>query len=205
MGDVIVQSVEQLSKGKRRLSLDNGEIWVLYRGEVHTLGLAEGTVLTDAQYMQIRSDILGKRAKKRAMHLLEKMDRTEQGLRRKLLEGEYPEDLVEEAVAYVKSYHYVDDERYADCYVRLHGDTKSRGKLLAELQQKGIARELASRVLEEYDEERDETEMIQNLLQKRHYDPKEASPQEQRRMYGYLMRRGFQSSDICRAISRLKY
>lgn len=202
MGSIVVQSVEQLPKGKRRLRLDNGEVWVLYGGEVHTLGLEEGAALTDIQYMQIRSDILGKRAKKRAMHLLEKMDRTEQGLRWKLLEGEYPEDLVEEAIAYVKSYRYVDDERYADCYVRLHGGTKSRGRLLMELQQKGIDRELASRVLEEYDSERDETEMIQKLLQKRHYDPKEASPQEQRRMYGYLVRRGFGSADIYRAIGK---
>lgn len=136
------------------------------------------------------------------MHLLEKMDRTEQGLRLKLLEGEYPEDLVEEAIAYVKSYRYVDDERYADCYVRLHGESKSRGKLLMELQQKGIDREVASRVLAEHDDERDEPELIRRLLQKRHYDPREASPQEQRRMYGYLARRGFQSADICRAIGK---
>lgn len=203
MKGVIVSEVEQLSKGKRRLHLDNGETWILYAGEMHTCALAEGVELTDVQYEQIRHDIIGKRAKKRAMHLLERMDRTEQGLRKKLLEGEYPEDLVEDAIAYVKSYHYVDDARYADCYIRLRGASKSRGKLLMELQQKGIDRELAGRVLEEYEEERDEPQMIQELLQKRHYDPQTASMQEQRRMYGYLMRRGFQSTDICRAIGRM--
>ena len=202
MDGVVVVSVEQLSKGKRRLHLDNGEVWVLYSGEMRTCSLAEGTELTQMQYEQIRHDIIGKRAKKRAMHLLEKMDRTEQELRRKLLESEYPEDLAEEAIAYVKSFHYVDDARYADCYVRLRGAAKSRGKLLAELQQKGVDRELASQVLSEYESERDEQQMIRELMEKRHYDPETASLQEQRRMYGYLMRRGFQSTDICRAISR---
>ena len=202
MDGVVVVSVEQLSKGKRRLHLDNGEVWVLYSGELRTCLLAEGTELTQMQYEQIRHDIIGKRAKKRAMHLLEKMDRTEQELRRKLLENEYPEDLAEEAIAYVKSFHYVDDARYADCYVRLRGAAKSRGKLLAELQQKGVDRELASQVLSEYESERDEQQMIRELMEKRHYDPETASLQEQRRMYGYLMRRGFQSTDICRAISR---
>ena len=114
MGGVVVVTVEQLSKGKRRLHLDNGEVWVLYSGELRTCSLAEGTELTQIQYEQIRHDIIGKRAKKRAMHLLEKMDRTEQELRRKLLESEYPEDLTEEAIAYVKSFHYIDDARYAD-------------------------------------------------------------------------------------------
>lgn len=199
---VTVVSVEPLSKGKRRLHLDNGEVWVLYSGELRTCSLAEGTELSQEQYGQIRREIIGKRAKKRAMHLLEKMDRTEQQLRQKLLEGEYPEDLVEDAINYVKSYHYVDDARYADCYVRLRGASKSRGKLLVELQQKGVDRELADQVLAQYEDERDEQQMILELLQKRHYDPQTASLQEQRRMYGYLMRRGFQSSDIYKAIGR---
>ena len=200
MNDVTVVAFGQLSGGKRRLQLDNGEIWVLYRGELRECALSEGTRLSLAQYEQIRHEVIGKRAKKRAMHLLEKMDRTEQALRKKLLEGEYPEDLVEEAIAYVKSFHYLDDERYADCYVRLHGESKSRGKLLMELQQKGVDRELADRVLEQYEEARDETQMIRLLLQKRHYDPKTATVQEQRRMYGYLVRRGFQSTDIRRLL-----
>ena len=199
---VTVVSVEPLSKGKRRLHLDNGDVWVLYSGELRTCSLAEGTELSQEQYGQIRREIIGKRAKKRAMHLLEKMDRTEQQLRQKLLEGEYPEDLVEDAINYVKSYHYVDDARYADCYVRLRGASKSRGKLLVELQQKGVDRELADQVLAQYEDERDEQQMILELLQKRHYDPQTASLQEQRRMYGYLMRRGFQSSDIYKAIGR---
>ncbi|MBO5152725.1 MAG: RecX family transcriptional regulator [Eubacterium sp.] len=202
MDGVVVVSVEPLSKGKRRLRLNNGEVWVLYNGELRTCSLTEGTELTQAQYEQIRQDIIGKRAKKRAMHLLEKMDRTEQELRKKLQESEYPEDLTEDAIAYVKHYHYVDDARYADCYVRLRGAAKSRGKLLAELQSKGVDRELANRVLAEYEDERDEPQMIRELMRKRNYDPQTASLQEQRRMYGYLMRRGFQSADICKAIGR---
>ena len=202
MSDVVVQSIERLTGGKRRLTLDNGEVWVLYRGELHNFHLTEGAEISDAQFLEIRTDVLGKRAKKRAMHLLERMDRTEQQLRGKLTEGGYPADLVEEAIDYVRSYHYVDDERYADTYVQLHGETKSRGRLLMELQGRGIDRELAEQVLSAHDEERDEPDMIRKLLEKRHFDPEEASPEERRRMYGYLMRRGFKSSDVFRAIGR---
>ena len=184
------------------MCLDNGEVWVMYHSELRACALSEGSVLTQDQYVQIRQDVIGKRAKKRAMHLLEKMDRTEQQLRNKLLESEYPPDLAEEAIAYVKRFHYVDDTRYADCYVRLRGASKSRGKLLAELQQKGVDREVATQVLAEYADDRDEQQMIRNLMQKRNYDPQTASVQEQRRMYGYLMRRGFQSADIYKAIGR---
>lgn len=202
MTGAVIVSIEQLAKNKRCLHLDNGEKWVLYSGEVRRLQLAEGIELSPIQYEQIRCDIIGKRAKKRAMYLLERMDRTEQQLRKKLLESEYPKDLVEDAIAYVKRYHYVDDERYADCYVRLRGKTKSRGKLSIELQQRGVDRNVAEHILAMYEEERDEVQMIRELLQKRHYDPQTATIQEQRRMYAYLMRRGFQSTDICREIAK---
>ena len=61
-------------------------------------------------------EVLGKRVKKRALALLEKMDRTEQGLYRKLAESEYPEELILDAIEYVKKYHYIDDMRFSKSY-----------------------------------------------------------------------------------------
>lgn len=198
---VVIGQIEPAVKGRRCLHLDNGEEWQLYASELRAYGLCEGMILDDASYEKIRRETLGKRAKKRAMHLLEHMDRTEAGLKRKLCEGGYPPDLADEAVAYVKSYHYVDDARYADCYIRLHGSAKSTGKLRMELQQRGVPRETIDAALESCEEERDEPQMIRELLQKRGYDPKTADAATQRRMYGYLMRRGFQSADICRELN----
>jgi regulatory protein len=197
-----VSCLEQLSGKKYRVHLDNGENWLLYASDLRSLGLTQESVLEAAQYERIRREIIGKRAKKRAMHLLEQMDRTEQQLRRGLARGEYPEDLLEEAVDYVKSYHYIDDRRYADSFVRLHGEGQSRGILLQKLQQKGIDSELARDVLAQYEDDRDEMQMILDLMEKRHFDPGTADAAAQRRMYGYLSRRGFKSSDIYRAMSR---
>ena len=45
------------------------------------------------------------------------MDRTEAQLREKLLQAEFSPELVEEAVAYVKSFGYIDDERYVRNYI----------------------------------------------------------------------------------------
>ena len=44
------------------------------------------------------------RARKKAMRLLEHMDRTEKGLTDKLRQAEFSPDAVEDAIAYVKSY-----------------------------------------------------------------------------------------------------
>lgn len=49
------------------------------------------------------------RARKKAMRLLEHMDRTEKGLTDKLRQAEFSQEAVEDAIAYVKSYGYIND------------------------------------------------------------------------------------------------
>ena len=123
------------------------------------------------------------------------MDRTESNLKDKLRQNGYPEKLIEDAVAYVKKYHYIDDLRYAKNYIRCHQEQKGAGKLKIELMQKGVAKDLIEQALEE-EFQMDERENIYQLLQKKGYFSEEKLPVEQRRIYQYLLRRGYRSSDI---------
>lgn len=140
---------------------------------------------------------LAKRAKLRCMHLLEKRDYTEKQLREKLRLGstEYPEDVIEEALSYVKSFHYVDDARYASKYIECMRERKSRRRIEQELYQRGVDRELVSAAFEEA-EEINEEEMIRGWMEKKHFHPEEADQKEMQRMYGFLMRKGFSGSAV---------
>ena len=199
MSEILVLSEEAMTKGKIRVRLDTGLTCILYRSEQRQINAYEGSSLTREQYEILVHEILGKRATKRAMHLLEKMDRTEYKLREKLSEGGYPDEAIEDAIGYVKRYHYLDDERYARNYVFLAQDRKSRKKLSIELYQRGIKKELINRILEEeYDA--DEEKQICQLLEKRGFDPKTCSEKERQKLYQFLLRRGFQSSDICKVM-----
>ena len=199
MSEILVLSEEAMTKGKIRVRLDTGLTCILYRSEQRQINAYEGSSLNREQYEILVHEILGKRATKRAMHLLEKMDRTEYKLREKLSEGGYPDEAIEDAIGYVKRYHYLDDERYARNYVFLAQDRKSRKKLSIELYQRGIKKELIDRILEEeYDA--DEEKQICQLLEKRGFDPKTCSEKERQKLYQFLLRRGFQSSDICKVM-----
>ena len=121
------------TKGKVQVSFDNSQTLILYKGELRKYGLQEQEPLSDERYHELYYEVVGKRAVKRAMHLLEKMDRTEGQLRKKLMEGGYPDDLIEQAVAYVKSYHYIDDDRYARTFVRLNQDRKCAARMKTDL------------------------------------------------------------------------
>jgi regulatory protein len=199
MDNVTVTGYEPVGKGKIRVTFSDGVTCLLYRGEARTYRIQEQASLSVQQYEALMTETLGMRAKKRTMHLLEQMDRTEKQLREKLAAGEYPERCVDDAIAYVKKFRYLDDYRYACTYVEYHKMRMSRGQLQQKLMQKGIARDLISRAIEEYDTE-DETEQIRELLAKRHYDPGSCDRKEFARIYQFVLRRGFSSSDILKCM-----
>lgn len=192
-----IVTVEKLpNKTKRyRIRLDNGADFVLYSGEVRRLGCMEGEELSEEEYRRIIEEILLPRAKQRTLHLLEKQDRTKEGLRRKLKEGGYPEEVIDGAVAYAASYHYIDDKRYAENYVYFHKEHKSRQRLMQDMLGKGIAKELAEAAIED-GYETDERALIAQLLVKKHYDPLTADMKEKAKMYRFLLGRGFAPGDI---------
>lgn len=191
-----------LKKGRICVHFDNGTQFVLYRSEARAFRIEKEARLTEENYQKLLDEVVTKRAKKRAMYLLERMDRTESQLREKLKLGGYPEESIDAAIAYVKKFHYLDDYRYACTFVRYSQEKMSRQQMRMKLGQKGISRELIESALnEEY--RADEQEQIFRLLQKRHFvEGTAADDKEFRRTYQYLIRRGFRSNDILKAMKK---
>lgn len=191
----LVERIEKLGKGKYKLYFENGSnIWI-YGYEIRGIHCEEGKYISEAEYNYIYKEIVGKRAKKRALHLLEKMDRTEQQLREKLLLSDYPEEVVEDAILYVKKFHYIDDSRFAQNFTRYKKESLSRQQIKQKLMSKGVSKEVIEVAIEdEYDT--DESEHIRKLLKKKHFDGTSKDQGEYRRVYSYLLRRGFRSNDI---------
>jgi regulatory protein len=139
-----------------------------------------------------------KKARRKAMQLLEHMDRTEKSLSDRLGQAGFSREAVEDAIHYVKSYGYVDDLRYARNYISYRVETKSRQKLLSELSLKGVSRETAIKAWDEVAElyEPDEQEVLRRTVEKKCSVHTELDEKEMRRLKGYLLRRGFSYEDI---------
>lgn len=200
---MIVTELTDLGKGRYKVYIEEHPAFVLYRGELSRLGIREGEEITEETLREVREEILPLRAKKRAMNLLQKREYTEAVLREKLRDGEYPEACIDEALAYVESYGYVDDLRYARDFIVYNLERKSRIRIEQDLMRKGISRDTVHAVFEELEEEgtrQDEVSMIRNLLEKKNYDAKTADGQEKQRMYAFLYRRGFQADAINKAL-----
>lgn len=140
-----------------------------------------------------------KAARDKALYYLQFSGKTESELRRKLAEQGFSPASVDQAVAFLKAYRYLDDEDYVRRYIERNRNRKSRKQISCELGRKGISREILETVLE--DEPLDEAAQIEAILIKRRYAGETASREEKQKTAAYLARKGFSYDAIQTAMS----
>lgn len=204
-----IDSIEPITKDRSRVKLDTGEKFVLYKGEIRMLKLKPEMELSEAVYLQIMKGILAKRSKLRAMNLLKARSYTEYQLSKKLLDAEYPPEIVEQAIAYVKSFGYIDDKQYAVDLIKEQSERRSRKEIYQKLQLKGIARETLDNAFSEVydnnevDNSLNEASIILKTLKKKNFS-KDAPYEEKQKMLAYFYRRGFSIDSVYEAIEKLE-
>jgi len=205
------------SKSRYRIYLDDEFAFVLYKGELRHYDIEIGNELTAETYQEITTQILPKRAKNRAFHLLKNRRYTEKQIRDKLKQGEYNDDNIDETITYLKSYNYINDEQYAKDYISYHINTKSRNRIYQDLFKKGIPFEMSTTTylgessdhnvipnthLGEsttntcQDTEELERTQIHKWLEKKKYIKESADIKEKQRLFGFLSRKGYSAEMI---------
>lgn len=186
-----VTEIEPCTKTKFKVYLDGKFAFVLYKGELSRYRIEKGGEIESITAEKIRTEVVLKRAKLRAMHLLGDMDRTEAVLREKLRQGGYTQEIIDRAIEYVKSFGYLDDARYAENFVRSRQKSKSRKEIRAVLLQKGVSSDLIENAFENCSDEGGEQEAVRVLMRKKKFNPKTADDRDKQKIYAYLARKGF--------------
>lgn len=201
----VVTKIEELDKKRSKIYIDYEFAFVLYKGEIRQYKLEIQHPLDEETYGEIKNKLLPQRAKKRCLNLLQKRPLTEHQLREKLKEGFYSQEIIEEAIVYVKSFRYVDDYDYACQYIFYHKEAESRRKIEEKLTQKGIDKTTLQKALEDSyeEEETQELEMKQarKLLEKKKYDIETMDWKEKQKVYAFLMRKGIGNTIIKKVMS----
>ncbi|MBD5504425.1 MAG: regulatory protein RecX [Lachnospiraceae bacterium] len=200
---MLVTQISEVSKSRCRVYLDGQFAFVLYKGELRRFQIKVDEELLEESYREIMTEILPKRAKLRSMNLLQSRDYTRRQLADKLEQGDYPQECIEEAIAYVESYGYIDDKRYARDFIEYNLASKSRTRIETDLMRKGIGKEIIRAAFEELTDlgvKQDELALACDLLRKKKYCADTATGQEQQKMYGFLYRRGFRHDTISKAL-----
>lgn len=191
---MIISSLERGRGQKVYVNLEDGRRFLLYANDIRHYRLEEGEELSEELLGQIMEETIYRRAKQKALALLQRSDQSECKLRQKLARFEYPEDIIEKTIAYVYSYHYLDDKRYAGNYIRCQSATKSQRQMVNELRQKGIKKEDIEAALEE--QPLDDRAALHHAIQKKAKDLESLSYGERQKIAAYLYRKGFRKEDI---------
>lgn len=197
---MMVVEISPVTQSRFLVRTDTEESFILYKGELKKYGICEGRELPDATYEEIVGKLLKMRARKRAMNLLERADRTEQELLERLEKDGYPACCIADAVAYVRRFGYLNDDRYMEVFIRSKASRKSRREIEYLLVQKGFSRDVVSKKLDSMMSEVSDRGAIETLMRKKNFDPNCADRKKKDKMIQYLMRKGFGYRDICHVI-----
>lgn len=145
------------------------------------------------------------RGRKKAMDLLLHNDRTEWELRDKMKRAGFEADVIEDAIAYVDSFHYIDDQRYARRFAEIYSESRSIQRMRQDL--------LKRHVDESYIEEAfenicwDDTVALRKNLNKITKGQKDffdgMTYEEKQKIVAKLYRKGFRTDAIYKEIDKL--
>jgi regulatory protein len=186
-------------RGRARIFVD-GEFWAEIDADVAVeRGLREGVALGLEELEAAR--VAGERAlaMNRALHFLGYRARSRSEVRERLRRYGYGEETVRAVIGRLEELGYLDDEEFARTVVREKARRYGPRRVSADLRRSGVDAELAQDIVEEEFAERSEVEAARSVAARRYN--RRGSDAEARRVYGFLMRRGY-SADVCAEVAR---
>ncbi|MCI8769975.1 MAG: regulatory protein RecX [Lachnospiraceae bacterium] len=143
--------------------------------------------------------------RKKAMALLLHKDRTRWELCDRLVRAGFEDDVVEDAIAYVESFHYIDDRRYAVRFAEIYCESRSIKRIRQDLMKRHVPEEYIEDAFEQiqWDDSGALTKELNKLLKGRELS-EDISYEEKQKIAAKLYRKGFQTDDIIRELDHLK-
>ena len=140
--------------------------------------------------------------RKKAMSLLNHSDRTRWELQDRMERAGFSEEIIADAIAYVESFHYIDDLRYARRFADIYRETRSIARIRQDLKKRHVPEEYIDIALEEiaYDDSAALAREVQKLCR----GGGGFTYEEKEKMAAKLYRKGFRTEDIFRALEEVE-
>lgn len=148
-----IQAIEKYKGSTYRIDLDEGEPQYLNIEIVNKFDLKAGIDLPSSAWEQIKQESDFRRAKERALYLLDYKDYSFISMFKKLREN-YDEELCYQVMHKLVEIGVINDRRYAQGLARHYCEVKLFGRRRAfqEMRLKGLTKEVIDEALEEYSE-----------------------------------------------------
>ena len=167
-----------------------------------TAGLKIGQNLLEEQIIQLKQDSIFKTCLEAALHYLSYRPRSEAEVRQRLHRRGFNNEIVDEVIVCLKERGLIDDLAFAHYWKdnRLSFSPRSSRLIKLELRQKGVNIEMANEAVEDLD---DESAAYEAGLKKARVLSSLDYNEFNRRLSGYLRRRGFDHGTVRSTVERL--
>lgn len=201
---MVVERIESTDSKKVKVIFEDGACIPLYKGELRKHSIKVGEELSEEVYNSLTKDILYKRAKERALYILERSDKTKKQIEDKLAGGSYPPAIIDRVVNFLERYGYIDDENFARSYIKTYSESRSLKVIEIKLMQKGVSRDIIKNVIEDFVEEDDYNPLplIEEIVRRKRFDYENADYKERNKIVSHLLRKGFGYDDVMRVLKR---
>ncbi|RTR26168.1 recombination regulator RecX [Robertmurraya yapensis] len=155
--------------------------------------LKKGMELDDFALMEINYQDDIRKSYNLAIHYLTRVMRTEFEVRKYLADKEVEEPVIQEVIHKLYDYQFLDDEEYANAYVRTQINTSDKGIVVVrkDLQEKGVAAPLIEKALKQYSLEK-QIEKAKGLWEKAvNKSAKESERILKQKAEQFLLRKGY--------------
>ena len=196
-----IEKIEQYKGKTLRIDFAEGEPAFINSEVVLDKGLRRGTELSDEEWEAVVYAIDFRRAKERALYLLDYKDYSYVSMYKKLAEN-YPEQLCYDVCDKLAQLGVIDDRRYAAALARHYMEVKRFGRYRAvrEMMQKGVSKPLAEEALEPFDDT--VRERLRELIEKK-YLRRIDDEDSMNKVKNALVRQGYSYSDINAVMSEI--
>lgn len=172
-----------------RVYVDEEYAFSLYNNELTRFHIKKDDTISLDLYTYILDNVIFRRAKERALFLLEKKPFSVFMMKNRLKEHLYPESIIEQVIEFLERYRYLDDEMYIKMYVDTYESKKSKLRMIYDLSNKGIPKDM----ILEYLDSRDYSEEIcfEQQFSKYVMNKDLTDYKERQKVFRYFLRKGF--------------
>lgn len=191
------------AKGKSKrlhIYLDNAYTCTIDEFTAYKHRLEVGREITLDQLEEITMESELSSGFEKAVDLISKTPKTKRQVYTYLKDKGYLPKLCHAVVEKLCEYHYVDDEAYTKMYVDTYLNKYGKRKIMFNLEQKGIKRDIIDNALGEIE---GQTEVVANFAQK-YMKGKEPTRENIDKLCRHLINKGFEWADINPIVSKIK-
>lgn len=197
-----ISKIEVQKNHKDRVSIfvDDEYYASMYLDTAVKYGIEKDKEIDEDQFKKLLLESDQNLAVSKAVKYLDTALKTTKQIREYLIKKGYDKIVIDHVIEKLKEYKFIDDQAFAEAYVRTYQNKYGKVMLKNKLFEKGVPKNIIEEILFEYESQE---EIIDNLLSKK-IGTQKLTPELLTKCTRFLAGRGFSFDEINSAIKRRK-